>query len=184
MSRGGALDIAIVGMGCRFPGAPDLFAYWEDVLAGRRHPHDSAAPVDPERFLATDAATFALADAGLTPDDLHGRRLSRFRDDPESIRPDPWCALEQAVRALADREADLAAVGDASVEAAVILKRRADAEREGDRIYAVVQDLLNTESPMLGAAMFGEGLAGLIEAALALYHRALPPTQVPRAGHG
>ncbi len=35
MSRGRPLEIAIVGMGCRFPGAPDLFAYWENVLAGR-----------------------------------------------------------------------------------------------------------------------------------------------------
>lgn len=29
------LDVAIVGMACRFPGAGDLFAYWENVLAGR-----------------------------------------------------------------------------------------------------------------------------------------------------
>ena len=47
MSRGGPLDIAIVGMGCRFPGAPDLFAYWENVLAGRQAPRTiRPAPVE------------------------------------------------------------------------------------------------------------------------------------------
>ncbi|HWE36300.1 MAG TPA: beta-ketoacyl synthase N-terminal-like domain-containing protein, partial [Isosphaeraceae bacterium] len=29
------LDVAIVGMACRFPGAGDLFAYWENLLAAR-----------------------------------------------------------------------------------------------------------------------------------------------------
>ena len=29
------LDVAIVGMACRFPGAGDLAAYWENVLAAR-----------------------------------------------------------------------------------------------------------------------------------------------------
>lgn len=31
--RGRPFDIAIVGMGCRFPGAADLFAYWANILA-------------------------------------------------------------------------------------------------------------------------------------------------------
>ena len=30
-----SLDVAIVGMGCRFPGAPDLVAFWENILAGK-----------------------------------------------------------------------------------------------------------------------------------------------------
>ncbi|MEM9492435.1 MAG: polyketide synthase, partial [Myxococcota bacterium] len=30
-----ALDIAIIGMACRFPGAPDLTAYWDNLCAGR-----------------------------------------------------------------------------------------------------------------------------------------------------
>jgi acyl transferase domain-containing protein/phosphopantetheinyl transferase (holo-ACP synthase) len=34
MSRRKGLDIAIVGMACRFPGASDLFAFWENILEG------------------------------------------------------------------------------------------------------------------------------------------------------
>ncbi len=57
----------------------------------------------------------------------------------------------------------------------VILKRRADAERDGDRIYAVVQDVLDAGASTIGLAMPAAGMPGLIQAALALYHRALPP---------
>jgi len=34
MSRRGPIDVAIVGMACRFPGADGLAAYWENILAG------------------------------------------------------------------------------------------------------------------------------------------------------
>lgn len=40
------LDVAIVGMACRFPGARDLFAYWSNVLAGV----DSTSDVPPDRW--------------------------------------------------------------------------------------------------------------------------------------
>ncbi len=51
MSRRGALDIAIVGMACRFPGASDLPTFWENILAGR----DAIADVPPDRW---DPAVF------------------------------------------------------------------------------------------------------------------------------
>ncbi|MGA8348284.1 MAG: beta-ketoacyl synthase N-terminal-like domain-containing protein, partial [Isosphaeraceae bacterium] len=35
MRRGRAYEIALVGMSCRFPGAPDLFAFWANILANR-----------------------------------------------------------------------------------------------------------------------------------------------------
>jgi acyl transferase domain-containing protein len=35
MRHGPARDIAIVGLGCRFPGAPDLYAFWANILANR-----------------------------------------------------------------------------------------------------------------------------------------------------
>jgi len=38
------LDVAIVGMACRFPGADDLCAFWENIVAGRDSTDD--APTD------------------------------------------------------------------------------------------------------------------------------------------
>ncbi len=35
MTRVGPHEIAIVGMGCRFPGASDLSTYFENILAGK-----------------------------------------------------------------------------------------------------------------------------------------------------
>ena len=49
MSRGRPLEIAIVGMGCHFPGARDLGAYWENILAGR----DSIRDVPLRNYAAT-----------------------------------------------------------------------------------------------------------------------------------
>ncbi len=168
MSRGRPLEAAIVGMGCRFPGAPDLFAYWENVLAGR------AVAAGPSH--ETDVVASAMADAGLTPADLDGRRVKVVGAGDI----DPLAALELAARALGEREADLAVVGGGSIEAAVVLKRRADAERDGDRIYAVVQEILDAGAPMIDRATSGSGMAGVIEAALMLYHRALPTTSAER----
>ncbi len=51
MSRRGPLDIAIVGMACRFPGARDLFAFWENILIGV----DATSEVPPDRW---DPAVF------------------------------------------------------------------------------------------------------------------------------
>ena len=167
MSRSRPLEVAIVGMGCRFPGAPDLFAYWENVLAGRI--------VATEPSQETDAAASALADAGL-PADLQGPRVKVVGDGDI----EPLAAIELAAQALAEREADLAVVGGRSIEAAVVLKRRADAERDGDRIYGVVQEILDAGAPMIHRATSGTGMAGVIEAALKLYHRALPTTPAER----
>ncbi|MFD7083796.1 SDR family NAD(P)-dependent oxidoreductase [Streptomyces sp. NPDC059918] len=40
------LDVAIVGMACAYPGAPDLAAYWTQILAGR----DAVTEVPAERW--------------------------------------------------------------------------------------------------------------------------------------
>ncbi len=302
MSRARPLEVAIVGMGCRFPGAPDLATYWENILAGRdgvvETPRDRwdasrfvdpastandrlpcgrggylAAPIlfdaaahgimpltveggEPEQFLVLEAAAAALADAGLAPAAIEGRRVQvvigrgnyfnrgnltrlqhgrvteqtlailatlhpgwseadrravrdalkltlppfeaatiagqltnatagrlahRFDLDGTAFVVDAasassLVALDLAARALATREADLAFAGGVYIEAdvdfplvfrqlgaisptgtsrpfsadadgmlsgegvgVVLLKRRADAERDGDRIYAVLQ---------------------------------------------
>src|SRR5690242_1598278 len=51
MKRARPLEIAIVGMGCRFPGAADLCAYWENILSGK----DCMRDVPPDRW---DPRTF------------------------------------------------------------------------------------------------------------------------------
>jgi acyl transferase domain-containing protein len=119
--RSRPLEIAIVGMSCRFPGARDLSAYWENIMAGKDCTRDVPAdrwdsrifvdpssdandrvpcgrggyldtPIafdaaehgimprtveggEPEQFLMLEAATAALADSGLAPEDLEGRRV-------------------------------------------------------------------------------------------------------------
>ncbi len=58
MSRRGG-DVAIVGMACRFPGATDLVAFWENILGGV----DATTAVPPDRW---DPATF-FDPPGATP---------------------------------------------------------------------------------------------------------------------
>ncbi len=161
MSLREPLDIAIVGMGGRFSGARDLFAYWEDVLAGR----DGAAGGG-ESSTIRDAVADALADAGMSAGELDGRRTHRGD------------VIERAIPALARGEADLAVVAHRAHDSTVvmILKRRSDAERDGDRIYAVLRELDEAGSAG-GRAIAADGAAGLVQAALALYHRVWPPSE-------
>ncbi|HWE40515.1 MAG TPA: acyltransferase domain-containing protein [Isosphaeraceae bacterium] len=109
-------------------------------------------------------------------------------------------ALDVGFRALASRRADLAVVGEVDdgpegeAIGVIVLERLADAEREGDRIYAVVrgvafgggrrrarasrraQRLAGADPATVGLAIDRRpGMAGIIEAALALHHRTLPP---------
>jgi malonyl CoA-acyl carrier protein transacylase len=168
MSPARSLEVAIVGMGCRTPGAPDLFAYWEQVLAGRGGASEPAAPGP---VPVSEVIAAALADASLTPAAVEGPRIATLD------------ALDRAMRALAAGEADLIIVAGEVTEAddrhpgaaALVLKRLADAERDGDRIYAVVQEVLETTSYGPSPMSPSPELAGLIQAALALYHRVRPP---------
>ena len=121
MSRRRPAEIALIGLGCRFAGAPDASTFFENILAGKdstqsvpadrwdaatfcdpnsqagdRVPScrggylDSPLAFDaaahgimpravkggePEQFLILEAATAALADAGLTPGELAQRRV-------------------------------------------------------------------------------------------------------------
>ena len=98
------LDIAVVGMACMFPQAPDLAAFWANVVAGV----DSVTEVpaerwDPELYHAQDGAP------GTTPSKWGGF-LPRIPFDPlsygippsalGSIEPVQLLALEAARRAL------------------------------------------------------------------------------------
>ncbi|WP_030326515.1 type I polyketide synthase [Streptomyces sp. NRRL B-3229] len=98
------LDIAVVGMACMFPGAPDLAAFWANVLAG----HDAVGEVPSERW---DTGVHYAPEGGATPSKWGGF-LPRIPFDPlrhgippaslGSIEPVQLLALEAAARALDD----------------------------------------------------------------------------------
>ncbi|MEU8546177.1 SDR family NAD(P)-dependent oxidoreductase [Streptomyces roseoverticillatus] len=101
------LGIAVVGMACMFPNAPDLPAFWADVLAGA----DAVTEVPPERW---DASLHHGQHA--TAHDVSASKwggfLPRIPFDPlrygippaslAAIDPAQLLALEAAARALAD----------------------------------------------------------------------------------
>ncbi len=88
MRRARPLDVAIVGMGCRFPGAPDLVAFWENILRGR----ESISDVPPDRWPASDF---------LDPDSTDNDRVSSARggylDEPIPIDPSLVGAMPRAI---------------------------------------------------------------------------------------
>ncbi|MER5566893.1 SDR family NAD(P)-dependent oxidoreductase [Streptomyces goshikiensis] len=104
----GPYDIAVVGMACAYPGAPDLAAYWERILAGT----DAVTEVPAERW---DPALYYDPDparAGERTPSRWGGFLDPMPFDalahgipPASlagIEPVQLLALEISARALAD----------------------------------------------------------------------------------
>ncbi|MDT0307963.1 SDR family oxidoreductase [Streptomyces sp. DSM 44917] len=106
------LDIAIVGMACMFPDAPDMGAFWANVLGG----HDAVTEVPAERW---DTEVYFAAKGGPRPGEDRdvtpskwGGFLPRIPFDPlaygippaalGSIEPVQLLALEAARRALVD----------------------------------------------------------------------------------
>ena len=99
------LDVAVIGMACMFPQAPDLPTFWANILGGR----DSVDEVPPDRW---DPAVHYSADKnGATPSKWGGF-LPRIPFDPlrygipptslGSIEPVQLLALEAARRSLED----------------------------------------------------------------------------------
>jgi acyl transferase domain-containing protein len=100
-------DVAIIGMACLFPGAPDLETFWANVVEGV----DAIRDVPPGRW---DPIFYDPATA--KPDRFYARRggfideLARFEPSRYGImpvaakgaEPDQLLALEVASRALAD----------------------------------------------------------------------------------
>jgi acyl transferase domain-containing protein/NAD(P)H-dependent flavin oxidoreductase YrpB (nitropropane dioxygenase family) len=102
-----ALDIAIVGMGGFFPGAPDLEAFWSNVVLGR----DAITEVPPERW-NPDLYYDPDAKGGERSISKWGGFLPPIDFDPlhygipprslAAVEPVQLLALEAARRALAD----------------------------------------------------------------------------------
>ncbi|MET7452187.1 SDR family oxidoreductase [Streptomyces sp. NPDC005574] len=102
------LDVAVIGMACMFPDAPDLAAFWANVLGG----HDAVGEVPPDRWdPAVHYAPPSADTPGATPSKWGGF-LPRIPFDPlrygipptslGSIEPVQLLALEAARRALDD----------------------------------------------------------------------------------
>ncbi|MFI0913857.1 SDR family NAD(P)-dependent oxidoreductase [Streptomyces abikoensis] len=101
------LDVAIVGMACMFPGAPDLPAFWANVLGGA----DAVTEVPPSRWDPAlhhgEGARAADVSASKWGGFLPGIAFDPLRygippSSLASIEPVQLLALEAARRALAD----------------------------------------------------------------------------------
>jgi acyl transferase domain-containing protein/phosphopantetheinyl transferase (holo-ACP synthase) len=88
MSRRGPLDIAIVGMACRFPGARDLSAYWGNIVAG----FDATTEVPLDRW---DPGVFFDPDS--TTNDRVACRRGGYLDAPISFDPASHGIMPNAV---------------------------------------------------------------------------------------
>ena len=107
--------VAIVGMACLFPDAPDLDAFWQNLCTG----HDSTRDVPPERWdpeVFFDAASSApdrfYTRRGAFLDGLTGFDPSRYGIMPRAAQgaePDQLLMLDVCARAL--EHAGLAALG-------------------------------------------------------------------------
>ncbi|MDX3456750.1 beta-ketoacyl synthase N-terminal-like domain-containing protein, partial [Streptomyces sp. ME02-8801-2C] len=100
------LDVAVVGMACMFPDAPDLASFWANIVGG----HDAVGEVPADRWDPAVHYSEADGDGGVTPSKWGGF-LPRIPFDPlsygipptslGSIEPVQLLALEAARRALA-----------------------------------------------------------------------------------
>ncbi|HEY2156427.1 MAG TPA: polyketide synthase, partial [Isosphaeraceae bacterium] len=103
-----ANDVAIVGMACLFPGAPDLESYWHNILS--RYDAISEPPPDMpemERFFEANSSAedriYCKRGGFLGP--LSGFDPAEYGVMPSSARggePDQWLALKVAHEAFAD----------------------------------------------------------------------------------
>jgi acyl transferase domain-containing protein/phosphopantetheinyl transferase len=102
------LDIAIVGMACRFPGARDLVAFWENILAGRA----AIGDVPPERWDPADFLEIAPGAYHRVVSSRGGFLAEPITFDPaahgimpltvEGGEPEAYLVLDAARAAMAD----------------------------------------------------------------------------------
>jgi acyl transferase domain-containing protein/phosphopantetheinyl transferase len=125
MKRGRPLRIAIVGMGCHFPGAGDLTTYWENILAGK----DCIRDVPPDRWnpqtfcdpvsAANDRVPCCRGgylDSPLLFDAAEHGIMPRTAEGGE---PEQFLVLEAAMAALADAGLTVAGLRNRRVEVVI-----------------------------------------------------------------
>ncbi|MGW1809406.1 SDR family oxidoreductase [Streptomyces sp. NPDC002078] len=169
------LDIAIVGMACMFPEAPDLAAFWSNIVTGR----DAVTEVPPERW---DPAVHHAA--GSTSSKWGGF-LPRIPFDPlrygippaslGSIEPVQLLSLEAARRALEDagygeqgRAFDRARTSVVfGAEAGSDLSNAVTLRAVLPKYYGTVPDGLDEQLPRLTEDSFPGMLANVISGRIA-----------------
>ncbi len=125
MNRGRPLQIAIVGMGCHFPGARDLTSYWENILAGK----DCTREVPPDRWDPRIFCDPASPANDRVPCSRGGYLDSPLRFDaaehgimPRTVEggePEQFLVLEAAMAALADAGQTMSDLADKRVEVVI-----------------------------------------------------------------
>src|SRR3954451_5810132 len=125
MRRETARDIAIVGLGCRFPGAPDLFAFWANILANRDVLREVPAdrwPVETFHDPASDANDRVSSRRGGYLDSPIAFDASGHGIMPLAVaggEPEQFLVLEAAHAALTDAGLDHDRLGRLRVEVVV-----------------------------------------------------------------
>ncbi|ROP54646.1 type I polyketide synthase [Streptomyces sp. PanSC9] len=169
------LDVAIVGMACMFPQAPDLATFWANVVSG----HDAVTEVPPDRW---DPAVHQAAGSTAS---VWGGFLPRIPFDPlrygipptslGSIEPVQLLSLEAARRALDDagygaggREFDRARTSVVfGAEAGSDLSNAVTLRAVLPAYYGRVPDGLDEQLPRLTEDSFPGMLANVISGRIA-----------------
>ncbi|MFG2617246.1 SDR family NAD(P)-dependent oxidoreductase [Streptomyces sp. NPDC048507] len=155
------LDIAVVGMACAYPGAPDLAGYWARILAG----DDAVGEVPPERW---DPALYYDPDPARAGD----RTPSRWGG---FLGPVPFDALAHGIPP----------TSLAGIEPVQLLALEISARALADAGYGKDRDFDRTRTSVVFGAEAGTELAGAygLRALYPGYLGALPPAldeQLPR----
>ncbi|MCT9081773.1 type I polyketide synthase [Streptomyces fulvoviolaceus] len=172
------LDVAVVGMACMFPGAPDLASFWANILGG----HDAVGEVPPHRW--DPAVHWSEDGTGVTPSKWGGF-LPEIPFDPlrygipptslGSIEPVQLLALEAARRALEDagygdrgREFDRARTSVVfGAEAGSDLSNATTLSAVLPSYYGKIPDVLADQLPQLTEDSFPGMLANVISGRIA-----------------
>ncbi|MEU6092449.1 SDR family oxidoreductase [Streptomyces sp. NPDC047085] len=169
------LDIAVVGMACMFPGAPDLATFWANVVAG----HDAVTEVPPDRWdpaVHHESGSTASKWGGfLPPIPFDPLRYGIPPASLGSIEPVQLLSLEAARRALDDagygdrgREFDRSRTSVVfGAEAGSDLSNAATVRSVLPSYYGRVPDGLDDQLPRLTEDSFPGMLANVISGRIA-----------------
>ena len=185
-SAGSAEPIAIIGMACLFPGAPDLGSFWRNILGGVDSISEPTAEWDAKRYLDSGRINTA---AGGWLKDLFRFDPREFGIMPNSLdggEPDQFLALRIARDALADAGyLDGADHRDTGIVLghSTYLHRGQGAILQNTLVLDQTLDVLSAACPWLGAAELAD-VRALLKAKLPPSNADIAPGLVPNVMTG